>query len=275
MRKHLLIAASVLFLAMTVAQLLQAGMAFGNGVVLTEPEGSKPAPPKKAPVVKKTAPAPRKPPEPEPVKAELPRRNIALEEGLKLLEQRFFTRALVLLERAVLEDPCSADAWYALGRACQEKGLFIKARSAYRRTLEIAPDYGPLSRVLAYPSNDGRMPLWDPKRPPRIEDIPVVTGIPSENKAACTPTAGTPAPLMARPQTEAAPAHNTQAVIQTAPGNGVKLRPFVPVRIVKPGEGQDSLKNPAGKPAAAPAPDSDPKDAADPVYTCLPDRFVP
>lgn len=53
MRKHLLIAASVLFLAMTAAQLLQAGRAFGNGVVLTEPEGSKPAPPKKAPAVKK------------------------------------------------------------------------------------------------------------------------------------------------------------------------------------------------------------------------------
>lgn len=267
MRKHLLIAASVLFLAMTAAQLFQASRAFGNGVVLTEPEGSKPAPPKKAPAVKKTAPAPHKPSEPEPVKAEAPRRNIALEEGLKLLEQRYFTRALVLLERAVLEDPCSADAWYSLGRACHEKGLFIKARSAYRRALEIAPDYGPLSRVLAYPSDDGRMPLWDPKRPPRIEDIPVVTGTPAENKAAHTPTAGTPVPLMVQPQTKTVPADNTQAVIQTAPGNGVKLRPFVPVRIVKPGDGQDSLKNPEGKPAIGPAPGYGPEDAADPVYT--------
>ena len=119
-------------------------------------------------------------------------------EGAVLLERRFFTRATTLLQSAVLADPENPDAWYLLGRAYEAQGLFAEAQKAYRRTLEIDAVYPAFSRVLLYPAEGERQPLWDPSRPARIEEIPVVVdGFVIDGTAA--PTCLPPTPALSAP----------------------------------------------------------------------------
>ncbi len=238
MRKSIIItAAAILFLSLHSPPGLKV-QAFANGVIVTEPEGQqKPAPAKKKTPVKKKAPAPPKLKEKEAVQEIQKEQPSPLEEGIRLMERRFFTRALALLEQAVRENPGDADAWYALGRTCHEKGLFIKAQTAYRNALEIDPDYGPLIRVMPYPSSDGRIPLWDPKRPGRMEDIPVITGEQEMAETYGTEGIGTSSGEAASLQTHPAPPSPTEKQSPQEPRNqrqekASKLRPFVPVRIV-------------------------------------------
>lgn len=267
MRKKMLAAAFLLFFLHPLWNALTGTLsrADANGVIVTEPEEKKPAPKKKAPAVKKAAPAQASPK--GPVKQEpAPRGNTALEEGLRLLEQRFFTRALALLEQAVVEEPGSADAWYALGQTCREKGLFMKAQAAYRNVLEIAPDYAALSRVLDDSSRDGRIPLWDPKRPSRIEDIPVIAGEPGQLQALEISQPQTAAPEIDQPGNDALSARHTPPANQAASSkNSAKLRPFVPVRIIKPEDGKMAAK-PKEEGTDGPAPIPASENLNSPVY---------
>jgi hypothetical protein len=144
-----------------------------NGVIVTEPENVPPPPkppaPKKAPpVVKRPIPLP--PPAEEPVTVARPS---PLEEALRLFEQRYFTKATALLEKIVIEEPHNAHAWYVLGRSYEAGGSFPRAQRAFRRALEIDPAFPSLSRVLQYPTDGDRRPLWDPRRPARIQEIPI------------------------------------------------------------------------------------------------------
>ncbi|MGI6784099.1 MAG: tetratricopeptide repeat protein [Aminivibrio sp.] len=235
MRKSKFIISALLLFSLIVPLLFGGKPAYGNGVIVTEPEGAKSVPVKKTKPVKK-APAPHKAPAPNqaPAQPTVPPKNLALEEGLRLLELRFFTKALAQLEQAVLQEPGNASAWYALGRACQEKGFFIKAQAAYKNALEIDPYFKPLSRAMPYPSNDGRIPLWDPKRPPRMEDIPVNTQPSPELGNSLN--AGDPGPVPATikaAQTNEKPSEASQTSLKAVPVKDGKLRPFVPVRIVK------------------------------------------
>lgn len=248
MRKTKFLISALLAFSLIGPPLYYGNPAYGNGVIVTEPEGAKPAPVKKAKPVKK-APAPRKAPEPKgaPAKPPAPPKNLALEEGLRLLEQRFFTRALDQLEQAIRQEPGNAGAWYALGRACQEKGFFIRAQAAYKNALEIDPYFGPLSRVLPYPSNDGRIPLWDPKRPPRMEDIPVNTRPIPEPEPGDSLNTGDKSPVpeaIRTAQTNEIASEAPQPARGVAPGRDGKLRPFVPVRIVKAADEKGEASSP-------------------------------
>jgi len=249
--------------------------AWGNGVIVTEPEGSapkpKPKPAKKSPPPKITAPAPKKDvqKEPEP----LLRVNLSLQQGLILLEQRYFTRATPLLERAVLEEPANPRAWHALGRAYHARGLFPRAQEAYKKALAAEPGYPPLSRIFAYPSGDGRKPLWDPKRPARIEALPAASGGFANLQPEEAPSPQPEAPIYTPPLPHETAQKEIQAPLtpEASPvprqvpsgrGNG-KLRPFVPVRIViaprteeKPAQAQAE-----GTPPALPG-----QDVQTPVY---------
>ena len=230
--------------------------AWGNGVVVNESEDSAPKPKpkakpaKKAPARKSTGAAEKK--EVQKETEPLPRVNLSLQQGLVLLEQRYFTRATPLLERAVLEEPDNPVAWHALGRAFHERGLFSRAQEAYKKALEAEPEYPPLSRFLAYPSGDGRKPLWDPRRPGRIEALPAATGgfavLPPEE----TPVPQSEAPVYnpplppesAQKEMLALPAPDASSAPKQTPsgkGNG-KLRPFVPVRIVIAPQTEENAK---------------------------------
>ena len=147
--------------------------AAANGVIVTEPENAppkKPAPkkaaPKKKPPVKKPAPLPPAPPPKPPTPT-------AFEKALALLEMRYFTKATALLEEIATKDPLNPGVWFALGNAYKARGFFPKAQMAYKKALEIDPSFRDLSRILEYPSSGERQPLWDPRRPGRIEEIPL------------------------------------------------------------------------------------------------------
>jgi hypothetical protein len=252
------------------SEILPAG---ANGVVVTEPEGrateqKKPKPAKKASPSKNTAPAAKKEVQREP--DSLPPMNLSLQQGILLLGQRYFSRATPLLERAVLEEPDNPVAWHALGRAYHERGLFSRAQEAYKKALEAEPEYPPLSRILAYPPGDGRKPLWDPKRPERIEALSAATGGFSILPPDKAPNQEAPDSPHLPP--EAAPKEmTTESTPDAAPVPGQfpsdktnrKLRPFVPVRIVIAPQNEENT-DPAQL-ETAPSPDAVP-DFPSPVY---------
>lgn len=231
--------------------------AFANGVIVTAPENTsqKVAPKKKPPVKKQVQPTP--PPVQE--EKEVIVLPSPLDQALVLMEKRFFTRATALLEQIVEREPLNAHAWYTLGRAYEARGFFPKAQKALRRSLEIDPSFNELSRFLEYPAEGDRQPLWDPKRPARIEEIPVaIDGFtimpPSESLVPpvspvqqpiqyATPTApvqrqaqyAPPAPPVHKQQVPytppAPPIHGDQQPLH----NSISPASGVPVRVVQPG----------------------------------------
>ncbi len=211
--------------------------AHANGVIVTAPENTPPkktAPPKKSPVKKEALPTP--PPAPEIEEAIKP---TPLDEALILMEQRFFTKATALLEQIVLREPLNAHAWYVLSRAYEARGLFPKAQRAFRRTLEIDPAFNELSRFLEYPAEGKRHPLWDPKRPARIEEIPVaIDGFTIMPPAEMTipPVSPLQPPVQ---YTSPVPAVSAQPPLfpssPTEPHTSISRSSGVPVRVVQPG----------------------------------------
>ena len=165
-------------LACGLAAVLMTGEALpclANGVIHHESE-TQPKPPQKAPKKGKKKPVlPKKAPRPLPKPSPTPKPPTLLEQGRRLHDQRFFTRALDILKQAVALEPKNADCWFAIGETYEALGFFDEAQHAYKRTLELAPNHPELSRVLMYPGSDEKKPLWDPKRPARISEIPPVT----------------------------------------------------------------------------------------------------
>ncbi|MDR3230884.1 MAG: tetratricopeptide repeat protein [Synergistaceae bacterium] len=116
--------------------------------------------------VKKRAPRPSakavvKPPQPT-----------SLERGIGLLEQERYTQARPWLQKAVQEERRNPWAWYWYGVAHERAGEFQQAQFFYTKALELDPVLPPLSRVVAWPDNGERKPLWDPLRPARVYPIP-------------------------------------------------------------------------------------------------------
>jgi hypothetical protein len=145
-----------------------------NGVIHHESENQ----PKSQKVPKKNTkkrPRPRKAPNPTPTPVPTPMPPTLLEQGRRLYDQRFFTQALTVLRQAVSHEPKNADCWFAIAQTYEALGYFDEAQDAYRRTLSLAPNHPELSRILTYPGNGGRKPLWDPKRTARISEIPPVS----------------------------------------------------------------------------------------------------
>lgn len=165
-------------LACGLAAVLMTGEALpclANGVIHHESE-TQPKPPQKAPKKGKKKPVlPKKAPLPHPKPSPTPRPPTLLEQGRRLHDQRFFTRALDILKQAIALEPKNADCWFAIAETYEALGFFDEAQGAYKRTLELAPNHPELSRILMYPGSGEKKPLWDPKRPARISEIPPVT----------------------------------------------------------------------------------------------------
>ncbi|MDR1873557.1 MAG: tetratricopeptide repeat protein [Synergistaceae bacterium] len=123
--------------------------------------------PIKKPAVKRkktTRPRVRKPPAvPQPT---------SLERGRGLLEQERYMQARPWLQKAVQEERRNPWAWYWYGVVHERMGEFQQAQFFYTKALELDPLLPPLSRVVTWPDDGERKPLWDPLRPARVYPIP-------------------------------------------------------------------------------------------------------
>lgn len=235
--------------------------AMANGVIVTEPENvppPKPAPKKAAP--KKKPPVKKSLPPPPSAKSPAPPKPTPLDEALILMEMRHFTKATAMLEQVLVKEPFNARAWFALGNAYKARGFFPKAQRAYKKALEIDPSYKELNRILEYPALGERQPLWDPKRPGRVEEIPLAvdgfrvlppieTGVPRIEEAPVAAAPPTPAPE-SEPPSPKPPAVKKR--YRPTEGNSISPISGVPVRVVGPAPSK------ADGPTATPSPATPP-----------------
>ncbi|MDR1979173.1 MAG: tetratricopeptide repeat protein [Synergistaceae bacterium] len=119
-------------------------------------------PPKKAP--KKAAVLEEAPPMPTP-----------LEIGISLVEDGRYEQARPWLQKAVQQERHNPHAWYWYGIVHEKMGQFQQAQFFYARTLALDPAFPPFARVVAYPDEGDRKPLWDPLRPPRVYPVDTVS----------------------------------------------------------------------------------------------------
>jgi hypothetical protein len=92
--------------------------------------------------------------------------RLAWKAGQQLCLEGRFTKAIAYLQQYVKERPRSADGWYWLGKAQEGAGNLEKAQEAYRKALEVDPEYPALSRILAAHEDGNALPLWDPAQHP-------------------------------------------------------------------------------------------------------------
>ena len=154
------------------------GAAWANGNVSADE-----APPpirksvKRAPI-KKAAPKARKakkktPPAPARKKAIPSRPRISsLRQGIALMRQERYEAAYPWLQKAVQEERRNPEAWYWYGMYHERTAQFEQAQFFYRKAMELDPGFEPFSRVVVYPGDGERVPLWDPRRPARVYPIP-------------------------------------------------------------------------------------------------------
>ncbi|NLL37260.1 MAG: tetratricopeptide repeat protein [Fretibacterium sp.] len=154
--------------------------AWANGNVSAD---EKPAPPikksvRKAPVRRpvKKAPA-KKATKKAPVKSvkkveKAAPKLTSLQRGIALMQQERCEKARPWLQKAVQEERHNPNAWYWYGLCHEKMGQFEQAQVFFTRALDCDPTFPPLSRLVAYPSDGERVPLWDPLRPARVYPIP-------------------------------------------------------------------------------------------------------
>lgn len=176
-RKSIRRAASVFFCAF-LAFLIGCGPVWGNGNVSadeTPPPVRKSV--QKAPI-KKARPAAKKAkkkvkPAPSKTGKKLSRPRLSsLQQGMALMRQERYEAAYPWLQKAVQEERRNPEAWYWYGMYHERTAQFEEAQYFYRKAMELDPGFEPFSRVVAYPGDGERVPLWDPKRPARIYPIP-------------------------------------------------------------------------------------------------------
>lgn len=100
----------------------------------------------------------------------------SLERGIALMQAERYEEARPWLLKAVGENRLSAAAWYWYGRYHEMTGQFYQAQYFYTKALERDPTFEPLSRVVTYPGDGSKVPLWDPKRPARVYPVPTEAG---------------------------------------------------------------------------------------------------
>lgn len=93
--------------------------------------------------------------------------SILLHQGIDLYLKKFYTKSYTLFKEYVRKVPTSPEGWYWFGLSSRETGRFQEAQDAFKKTLEIFPDFPAFSRILVYPQGS-RKALWDPCRPARI-----------------------------------------------------------------------------------------------------------
>ena len=141
-------------------------------------ETPKPAPaPKKTPAKKKPVPqkktSARKTP---PAKTSsrrkpAPVRQSSLQKGIELMQQDRYEQAKPYLLKAIQEERNNPNAWYWYGVYHEKTGGFYQAQYFYTKAITIDPAFEPLSRVVFYPDDPEKTPLWDPKRPARVHPV--------------------------------------------------------------------------------------------------------
>lgn len=122
-----------------------------------KPAPKKPAATKK-PAPKKQAPAPA--PKPS-----------SLQQGIALINQGHYEAAKPYLLKAIQENRNDPNVWYWYGVYHEKTGGFYQAQYFYAKAVTIDPAFEPLSRVVYYPEDSEKTPLWDPKRPARVYEV--------------------------------------------------------------------------------------------------------
>ena len=128
----------------------------------------KPAPKKKAPAKK---PAPKKQTPKKAAKPKAPARPSSLQQGIALMQQDRYEQAKPYLLKAIQEERNNPNAWYWYGVYHEKTGGFHQAQYFYSKAITIDPAFEPLSRVVYYPEDSEKTPLWDPKRPARVYPV--------------------------------------------------------------------------------------------------------
>ena len=143
----------------------------------TQQEEETPAPkpaPKKAPAKKKPAPQ-KQTPKPAPKKTAsqkpAPARKSSLQRAVELMNQERYEQARPYLVKAIQEERNNPNAWYWYGVYHEKTGGYHQAQYFYGKAITIDPTFEPLSRVVYYPNDPEKTPLWDPKRPARVYPI--------------------------------------------------------------------------------------------------------
>ena len=137
----------------------------------TKTPAKKAAPNKKAPAKKKT---PKKQTPKKAVK-KTPARPSSLQRGIELMEQDRYEQAKPYLLKAIQEDRNNPNVWYWYGVYHEKTGGFHQAQYFYSKAITIDPAFEPLSRVVYYPEDSEKTPLWDPKRPARVYPVEVAS----------------------------------------------------------------------------------------------------
>ena len=97
----------------------------------------------------------------------------SLDRGIALMQEERYEAAKPYLLKAIQENRNNPNAWYWYGVYHEKTGKFSQAQYFYSKALAIDPALEPLSRVVYYPNDNEKTPLWDPKRPARV--YPVAT----------------------------------------------------------------------------------------------------
>ncbi len=97
----------------------------------------------------------------------------SLERGIALMKAERYNDAKPWLLKAIQENRNDPNAWYWYGVYHEKTGGFHQAQYFYSKAVTIDPAFEPLSRVVYYPNDSEKTPLWDPKRPARV--YPVAT----------------------------------------------------------------------------------------------------
>ncbi|MBR1485927.1 MAG: tetratricopeptide repeat protein [Synergistaceae bacterium] len=101
------------------------------------------------------------------------KRTSSLERGIALMNEERYEAARPYLQKAIQEERNNPNAWYWYGVYHEKTGKYTQAQYFYSKAVTIDPTLEPLSRVVYYPNDAEKTPLWDSKRPARV--YPVAT----------------------------------------------------------------------------------------------------
>jgi len=157
-----------------------AAEAWANGVVSADEAPVAPdarASVRRAPVRRPAAQAAKQNARPSQARAQpqpQPPKVSSLQRGIALMEQERYGQARPWLQKAVQEERRNPWAWYWYGMWHDKNGQPQEAQFFYTRAVDLDPAFPPFVRVVTYPDDGNRIPLWDPLRPARV--YPVDTG---------------------------------------------------------------------------------------------------
>ena len=156
-------------------------MPYPENTQTPQPAPAKKAAPKKKTPAKKT---PAKKTQPKKAAPKPTARPSSLQQGIALMQAEKYEQAKPYLLKAIQENRNDPNAWYWYGVYHEKTGGFHQAQYFYSKAVTLDPAFEPLSRVVYYPEDSEKTPLWDPKRPARVYPVEVastggVSGVPA------------------------------------------------------------------------------------------------